>query len=861
MSSNGAARFDRYNLEERLGQGGLAEVWRAVDLTNGRVVALKRFFRGSGADADRLRAEIELLAAHALHDQPNVVRVFGGGSTPEPYVVMEYMDRGDLGRELAAGPLSVSRTLQVGTAVASALDAAWQAGVTHGDLKPSNILLNSAGEIKLADFNVARVAGYSGASGSSQLLVSFSYAAPEVWEGSVGSASDLYALGCVLYECLTGRPPFVGSYAEVFRAHVSQEPDLSHLPSDTPGPLRTLISELLAKDPANRPPDPHAVHVRLAAMREEVVAPVAGGLTQIGAWVIDAPHPTTPWAWLTHHQQSGQHATVELFFGDAAVGQRIRRAVEVNSSLVPYGGERLYESNRLLLRPGEDLGRQAPAGWIFWVARDEVEATESATGLSPIATANAADRLRRLVAAAATVRVDLDLSPQNLVIYPDGRVHVRRPGLSAPSVAPETAALAALRASTRQDVAPALAAAASLADASDEARMAGTRTMRFPGRPTAVAAAGVAAGAPIAAGMQAAAYPAAATYPSAAAYPSAGVTNAAVLRARNERSNRGGPLAAALLALLALLVVAAIAVVLLGRPGGTPAVSFPAVAVATRTPIPLTSLPGEPTAAIPTAAPTLPVPVIVTTPPPILPTLPATASPTALVLTPPPIITPPPTPTPTPFPTPVPPTPTPPPPPPPPAWSADISASKHNAANGELVELTANVSRSVTGTGYVIQIFNPDTGFVHVQCSTGTSCSIGGRRENTTDRYESRVSAPDGSNVQAVSNPVSVTWSSPATPTPAPGWSVDISSSQQSASNGQLVTITATANRSVTGTGFVIQIFNPDTGFIHKQCSTGSVCSVSGARQDVTVRYQARISLPDGSDVQAQSNPVTVTWQ
>jgi hypothetical protein len=194
------------------------------------------------------------------------------------------------------------------------------------------------------------------------------------------------------------------------------------------------------------------------------------------------------------------------------------------------------------------------------------------------------------------------------------------------------------------------------------------------------------------------------------------------------------------------------------------------------------------------------------------------------------------------------------------ARSIDIRSSQRTATNGELVTITATANRTVSGSGYVIQIFNPDTGFIHKQCSTGTVCSVSGARQDTTARYQARISQPDGSNVQARSGIVSVTWHAPPPP-PAPSWNVSISSSQSTAANGELVKITATANRSVTGTGYVIQIFNPDTGFVHKQCATGSVCSVRGARQNVTVRYQARISLPDGSNVQAQSGTVTVTWQ
>lgn len=868
MTPNPGGRFGRYNLEERLGHGGLAEVWRAVDLSNGRVVALKMFTaREMGGVGDRLRAEVELLATHALHMHPNVVQVYGGGSDPVPYVVMEFMDGGDLAGLVARGPLSIPRTLDVGIAVSNALDAALQAGITHGDLKPSNILLNGAGAIKLGDFNVARVAGFRGASGSGSVLMSFAYAAPEVWDGTVSASSDLYGLGCVLYECLTGRPPFTGGHAEVFRAHMERPPDLSALPAETPPALRSLIGELLAKDPVQRPVDAHAVLVRLTAIRDELERPAPGVPQQIGEWMLESPHATTPWAWIAHHRMTGKQATVELFFGDQSVGDRLRRAVSVNETLVPYGAETLLETNRLLLRPGETLGDQPPPGWVFWVARDEQALPSTPRELTATAMANAADRLRRLVAAAATVRVDLDLSPDNLVVRPDGMIHVRRPGLVPASVAPEAAALAALRATAPPELAAAITSAASLDDAAMAARLARTRTVRMPWR-------GQSAG------------PAQTLVP---AVPAAtGVASAVALRERraetNGKSRDAGPLAAALLFLLAALVLAGIAFLLLGRPGGPPAATVPGVAVAPT----LTPTPAPTTAATP-----VPIPTDAVVLPSIEPTIPplTLSPPTPAPLTPAPLTAPPPTDEPPP-PTDAPPPPTDRPPrptdarppptdaPPPPQtdWSVGLTSSDRNAQNGQIVRFRATADRNVAGTPYSIQIFNPDTGFVHVQCDTGTTCSIGGARENATARYQARVSRADGSDVQALSRIVTVTWQGsaatvpepqptpmptpqPPPPNPEPDWSVDLSSSQQTAANGEIVRFRATTNRSVTGSGYVIEIFNPDTGFVHTRCGTGSFCSIGGARENTTARYQARVSLPGGGDVQATSRVVTVTWQ
>jgi serine/threonine protein kinase len=854
-------RYGRYRLEERLGAGGLAEVWRATDFATGRVLAVKRFMGAlASADAERLRAEIELLAATALRGHPNVVEVVDGGADPEPHVVMEYLDGGDLGREIArAGRLSVERTLEVGIAIASALAAAADAGVVHGDVKPSNVLLGSDGAIKLADFNVARVIGYRGGSVPGSMLVSFAYAAPEVWDGTISTASDLYALGCVLYECLTGHPPFTGSYAAVFRAHTDMSPDLTALPVDTPGELAALIGDLLQKDPARRPSDPHAVVIRLTDLSSSQQPVQTSDLwPTFGPWLIEAPHPVTPWAWFVRHRQSGRVATVELVFGDQETGERLQHVVAVNPQLVPLGAESLIETNRLLLRPDQSLGRPTPPGWIFWVVRDELPAPEHAVRLDGAALATAVERIRRLVIAAGNAGVALDLSPANLVVHEDGRIHVRRPGIAPVSVPADSNALATLRQSVVPGLVPLVARAGSLGQLADELGR-GDSTSEVWGTPQTSPAATIR-------GSEAPTVPldvitaAAATATAVAPAPwgaDARVTPASIVatrphpaprsrRARDDDSRSAG-IAAALLVALGLLVLGGIAFVLSGGLGGR---TSPESTVFVGAPIEPTASASLGPIAPPTSLPTFPT---ATVSPLAAPTPLATLTPTLS-----PVPTEAPTPPPTLAPTPAPTLAPTPPPPPAAAWRVALASSDTRANNGELVSFTATASDNVAGSGYVIQIFNPDTGFVHRQCGSGNTCSIGGRRENTTARYRARISAPDGSNVQARSETITVTWSSAVEPE---GWNVGITSSQQTAANGERVNITATANRNVAGTGYVIQIFNPDTGFIHWTCRSGRVCTVGARRQDITTAYQARISTPDGANVQALSERITVTWQ
>ncbi len=848
MALEGGGLFGPYRLEELVGIGGLAEVWRAIDTNSGRVVALKRFTGALMTKAsEQVRADMELLAAHALRGHPNVVEVYGGGPEPGPHVVMEFMDGGDLRRELTQrGRLTVERTLDVGHAVASALAAASDAGIVHGDIKPSNILLSSDGAIKLGDFNVARVVGYSGGSISGAVL-SFDYAAPEVWEGRSSAKSDLYALGCVLFECLTGRPPFSGSYAEVFRAHLEQAPDLDALPPVAPRGLRALIGQLLAKDPAQRPADAHLVLQRLEAVGKEAVEGAAGAKlpTSIGQWVRQSVHPTTPWAWRARSKSTGQEATIELFFGDASVGEQLRRAVAINDRLTPFGAERLIETNRLLLRPDESFGRPTPPGWIFWVARDEMQPV-GAVALDRAGLGRAVAQLSALQGAAASVRLPLDLSPDKVVVLDDGSVHVRRPGLpGGTGGAATTNALVALHALAAPDLRPLVAGAASLdalalaVGAPVTAAPAGfdAPTVYVPGGPPPLAPD------PVLQRTTVLPRPA----PPASAAVAVG------------RRTSGAALVAPLL-VAAIIVVSLLALVAFNNLSN-PASPTPPVfgGIATDSPD------ASPTAAI------IPTSSLVTTP---VPTPLPTAAPTP-ISTPAPTPAPIPTPTDPPLPTVQPPQPTEPPQPtnppprsteqppqptddPPQAWQVDISASDDRVSNGERVAIRATSNRTVTSTPYYIQVYNPDTGFIHWSCKIGTSCGGGARRENVTAAYQARISNAAGGDVQAQSQRITVTWEPGAAQA---GWSVDLQVSDTQVSSGERVSIVATSNQSVTGTPYYIQVFNPDTGFIHWSCKGGTSCGGGARRENVTVAYQARISNATGGDPQAQSQRQTVTWQ
>lgn len=269
-----------FRLETPLGSGGFGSVWRAVPEGGGDPVALKLLNgRFSDEDTARMRGDVELLAASASSSSPHIVKVLGGGTDPVPYVVMELIDGTDLGRELdrrarvaPPGRFSQGETIGIARSVASALGVLRATGIIHRDVKPANVMIDKAGVVKLADFGIAKIVGFDSVTATSQLPMSMAYAAPEVWEGHATHQSDLYALGCMLYQCLAGRPPFTGSYAEVFRKHLSAAPDLGALPADIAPSLLELLRLCLMKQGADRPANSDAVLALLECAEREVAA-------------------------------------------------------------------------------------------------------------------------------------------------------------------------------------------------------------------------------------------------------------------------------------------------------------------------------------------------------------------------------------------------------------------------------------------------------------------------------------------------------------------------------------------------------------------------------------------------------------
>jgi len=253
---------DRYELHRKLARGGMADVYLARDLLLDRPVAVKVLFTEFARDAafvERFRREAQS-AANLNH--PNIVAVYDWGAQYGTYfMVMEYVDGRPLSEIIhSEGPLHPHRAAEITADVAAALGFAHRNGVVHRDVKPGNILITPSGQVKVADFGIAQASNANAADNLTQagsVMGTATYFSPEQAQGrAVDPRSDLYSLGCVLYEMLTSRPPFSGDTpVAVAYKHVQSEPVApSHINPNVPPALEAIDLKLLAKDPSLRYP-------------------------------------------------------------------------------------------------------------------------------------------------------------------------------------------------------------------------------------------------------------------------------------------------------------------------------------------------------------------------------------------------------------------------------------------------------------------------------------------------------------------------------------------------------------------------------------------------------------------------------
>ncbi len=274
---------DRYEVGELIGRGGMASVYRGRDLTLGREVAIKILESDLAADATfRTRFRLEAQAASRM-SHPTIVRVYDAGEDTEtdadgntravPYIVMELVSGQTLKDIIAAGPVTIDDAIRYTDGILEALEYSHRAGVVHRDIKPGNVMVTSAGQVKVMDFGIARAVSDSSSTvaETTAILGTAAYFSPEQAKGEpVDSRADVYSAGVVLYELLTGRPPFRGeSPVAVAYQHVSETPLApSELVETVPRSLDAVALRALAKDPFQRYQDAASFRAALDATRD-----------------------------------------------------------------------------------------------------------------------------------------------------------------------------------------------------------------------------------------------------------------------------------------------------------------------------------------------------------------------------------------------------------------------------------------------------------------------------------------------------------------------------------------------------------------------------------------------------------------
>jgi serine/threonine protein kinase len=302
---------DRYRLGPVVGRGGMATVHAATDTLLRRAVAVKLFTPPTDEVAlARLSAEARLLAGLS---HPGLLRVFDVSTAAgRPYLVMQLVSGVTLRTMINRGPMPAAVVAQLGVRLAETLQYIHSRGVVHRDIKPSNVLLGD-GSCYLADFGIAKALGAARITSSGHCVGTAAYLAPEQVAGlEADPAADIYALGLVLLECLTGRPEYTGTEAEAAVARLTRSP---HIPDELPRVLRAALIAMTGRDPDDRPdaaacaallgsprtatklletpPRPRRL-VRAAVIAAVLAGLTAGTLTLINDTVPGSSRPTPP---------------------------------------------------------------------------------------------------------------------------------------------------------------------------------------------------------------------------------------------------------------------------------------------------------------------------------------------------------------------------------------------------------------------------------------------------------------------------------------------------------------------------------------------------------------------------------------
>jgi serine/threonine-protein kinase len=334
----------RYRLDEPIGRGGFSEVWRATDVVLARPVAVKLLHPGYARQPEALvRFRAEARHAAALWHE-NIAHVYDYDEPADglqPYLVMELVDGPCLAGVLAGGPLDAGRTMDIVAQTAAGLRAAHAIGVIHRDIKPGNLLLASDGTVKITDFGISRAIGSVPVTVTGVVVGTAGYLAPERIGGAAAtSASDLYALGIVAYECLAGARPFAGEPLDVACAH--RDLPVPPLPASVPAGVSALVMQLVAKDPAWRPGSAEVAH-RAGRLRDDLRdgLSVGAGRTRVplaAPAAVPPPAPViAPAAFAADARRPVPAAPPQAFRARTGARRRRRRPVPVLASAAIAG--------------------------------------------------------------------------------------------------------------------------------------------------------------------------------------------------------------------------------------------------------------------------------------------------------------------------------------------------------------------------------------------------------------------------------------------------------------------------------------------------------------------------------------------
>ncbi|GIV97501.1 MAG: hypothetical protein KatS3mg057_2158 [Herpetosiphonaceae bacterium] len=292
MTEVGSSLNNRYRLDRKIGEGGFAEVFLATDLELGRQVAVKVMARSWARDQEFIRRFRTEARAVAALDHPHILPIYDFGTANDmPFLVMPFAAGGTLATRIKQRP-SPAEIVRYLREISSALDYAHQQRIVHRDIKPTNILIHRDGRLVLTDFGLAKLIDNLTTAAQTQVLGTAAYMAPEQFQGLVSPASDIYALGVMLYEMVVGKLPYEGNTREVLLAHFQATPAslVGHpatqgMPPAVVAALDRVMQRALAKHPADRYPSCQALYEAFASALgaggagEERVQPDA---TQVG---------------------------------------------------------------------------------------------------------------------------------------------------------------------------------------------------------------------------------------------------------------------------------------------------------------------------------------------------------------------------------------------------------------------------------------------------------------------------------------------------------------------------------------------------------------------------------------------------